>query len=63
MSKKGAHQLAFRRRSVNVLLGATNVFRMRAGSDSGAVSATEAGAGGTGIAAIENPSRSFADGF
>src|SRR5436309_12658530 len=57
MSKNGPHQLALRRRSVKVLLGAKKTFRMRAGSESGAVSAGGIDAGGTGMAAMDRPPR------
>src|SRR5208337_4591758 len=54
MIRKGAHQLAFLRRSVKVLLGAKKVLTRRAGSDSGVAWATESGTGVTGIAAMQN---------
>src|ERR1700688_917293 len=56
ISSQGAHQLALRRKSVKVLLGAINVSTMRApserGGDSGSTMAT--GLGGIGAAAMEH---------
>src|SRR5580704_3887291 len=57
MSSHGPHQLALRRRSVNVLDGATKVLMMRAASESAGVSGTGTGAdaGGSGAAAMVLP--------
>jgi len=58
INSQGAHQLDLRCRSVKVLLGAMNVFRMRAGSESGAGSRFgEIGVGEMGAAAIAASSR------
>src|ERR1700690_4105543 len=53
----GAHQLALRRRSVKVFVGAMNVSMMRAPWESGAGSGagTDADTGGSGAAAIFRP--------
>jgi hypothetical protein len=49
ISKRGTHQLALRLMSVNVLLGAINVFIKRCGSESpGPVNSGVAGADATG---------------
>src|SRR5580700_12289287 len=57
MSSHGPHQLALRRRSVNVLDGATKVLTMRATSESAGVSGTGTAtdAGGSGAAAMVLP--------
>src|ERR1700690_3475682 len=55
ITSQGAHQLALRRRSVKVLLGAMKVFTMRAPCDNGTVPGV--GSGYTGAAAIRPPGR------
>jgi hypothetical protein len=54
INSHGPHQLALRRRSVNVFAGAMKVLIMRTPSESGAVSGegTSADIGGSGAAAI-----------
>src|SRR5713226_59962 len=52
INKNGAHQLALRRRSVNVFEGAMKVLTMRAPWESGAVSDVDADKGESGAAAM-----------
>src|SRR5262245_30659251 len=56
-NKNGAHHCALRRKSVNVLLGAINVFTMRAPSDNGAAASGAGGGGATGRAAMATSKR------
>src|SRR5277367_220070 len=53
ISSHGAHQLALRRKSLKVLLGAMKVSMMRAPSESGGSSGGGRGIGVTGIAAMQ----------
>src|SRR5579864_9150329 len=59
ISRNGAHQLALRRRSVNVFDGAIKVSTMRAPSESGAGAGTrEEETGGSGATAIITSTKS-----